>query len=339
MPRKVRNLLLALMVLSVLVLLPALFWFVARKPPASPLPNPNGYDDLLSAAASLNLYGDFENVSTFDPDSLRILVSTNKESLRLLRLGLTRPCSVPTESYVTNDAARSGLIRLKYLAEVLAAEGRLRAMDGQPTEAALDFADAIRLGNEISRGGLIIDRVFGVECEFLGYTSLAKLVPKFTREQARQVLNRLQTIDRTRVSWDEVQRNTARWNRYQMRGQLNPIFWARVWWASRGSNQMMAMKHNLAVAHTCLLETELALRVCQSERGRAPARLDDLVPDYLSIVPPDPFSGRSMVYRTQQTNWLLYSVGPDGVDDGGKKVGRWVFGAAAKGDLFYDSPF
>jgi hypothetical protein len=72
---------------------------------------------------------------------------------------------------------------------------------------------------------------------------------------------------------------------------------------------------------------------------RPPARLADLVTHYLSGVPQDPFTGQALIYRPQSTNWLLYSVGPDGVDDGGKPVGRSVSGAVPKGDMFYDSPY
>jgi hypothetical protein len=53
----------------------------------------------------------------------------------------------------------------------------------------------------------------------------------------------------------------------------------------------------------------------------------------------DPFSGRQMIYRPQGTNWLLYSVGEDGVDHGGKRVGSAVSGTATMCDLFYDSPY
>jgi hypothetical protein len=46
-----------------------------------------------------------------------------------------------------------------------------------------------------------------------------------------------------------------------------------------------------------------------------------------------------MIHRPQGTNWLLYSVGPDGVDDGGQRAGGSVSGAVPRGDLFYDSPY
>ena len=78
-----------------------------------------------------------------------------------------------------------------------------------------------------------------------------------------------------------------------------------------------------------------------------------LVPKYLRQVPSDPFRGHPLVFRPQGTNWLLYSVGPDRVDDGGKPMGPSNpgdiligFGGREsgsppvnKGDLFYDSPW
>ena len=68
-------------------MLTVVFLFVGRTSPPSPLPNPNGYDDFLKAAALLT--GNVGNASTLDHEGLRALVSTNAESLRLLRLGLT----------------------------------------------------------------------------------------------------------------------------------------------------------------------------------------------------------------------------------------------------------
>jgi hypothetical protein len=93
-------------------------------------------------------------------------------------------------------------------------------------------------------------------------------------------------------------------------------------------------------AHLRLLTAELAARCYRSDQGRAPSSLEQLVPKYLQRVPLDPFNrGRPMIFLPQGTNWLLYSVGEDGVDDGGKRVGRSVSGTVTKGDLFYDSPY
>jgi hypothetical protein len=46
-----------------------------------------------------------------------------------------------------------------------------------------------------------------------------------------------------------------------------------------------------------------------------------------------------MVYHREGANWLLYSVGEDGVDNGGDPVTPSVPGAVTKGDIFYNSPY
>jgi hypothetical protein len=89
------------------------------------------------------------------------------------------------------------------------------------------------------------------------------------------------------------------------------------------------------MAHERLLIAELALRGYQAEQGHPPARLDELAGKYFTLVPQDPFGIQPMVYRPQGTHWLLYSVGPDGVDNGGKPMGS---GPGLAGDMFLDSP-
>ena len=338
MPRKIRILLLASIVIFVLATLTVLFLFGDRTLPRAQLPNPNGYDDFLNAAALLT--GDLGNASALDHDGLRALVSTNAEALRLLRLGLSRSCSVPTDSAMRNvQGLMNDLANLKSLVRLLAQEGRLAEMDGRYADAAHSYLDAIHFGNEISRGGFIINRLVGIACEAIGDSPLAKLVQKLKRDEARSVLTELEKIDSAGITWDEVRRNEKRFAQYQLGKGFNPITWAMARWQSWRAVQKAEMRHKRIIAHVRLLIGELAVRCYQSEPGRVPARLDELVPNYLATVPLDPFSGHPLVYRPQGTNWLLYSVGEDGVDDGGKPVGRSVSGTVTRGDLFYDSPY
>jgi UDP:flavonoid glycosyltransferase YjiC (YdhE family) len=149
----------------------------------------------------------------------------------------------------------------------------------------------------------------------------------------------LEKIDSTGVTWEEIRRNENRYSRHQLRKGFNPITWVMALWQRRQTLQIAERKHNRVIAHERLMTAELALRCYQSEQGRLPSSLEQLVPEYLQQVPLDPFSGRPVIYHPQGTNWLLYSVGEDGVDDGGKRVGRSVSGTVTKGDLFYDSPY
>lgn len=63
----------------------------------------------------------------------------------------------------------------------------------------------------------------------------------------------------------------------------------------------------------------LAARRADREPGSPeyPERLDELVPRYLAGTPIDPFSGRPFIYERRGDGYLLYSVGSNGVDDGG----------------------
>jgi len=274
------------------------------------LPNPNGYDDFLKAAALLT--GDVDDASTLDHEALRALVFTNSESLRLLRLGLSRQCAVPIDSALTNVAGLLGdLTPLKRLARLLAAEGRLREMENQSADAARSYVDLICFGNDMSRGGFVITRLVGIACESIGCAPLEKLVPKLNLDQVHPVLRDLEKLDAGRVTWAEVQQSERRFMRYQLRKQFNPIVWVVGWRQTRQAVQQSETKHKKIVARERLLLAELALRCYQSDQGHPPARLDDLVTNYLSHVPEDPFSGQPLKYHAQGTNWLLQGVGPE----------------------------
>jgi hypothetical protein len=81
--------------------------------------------------------------------------------------------------------------------------------------------------------------------------------------------------------------------------------------------------HFRAIAMHRLAATALAIRLYEIHHGRRPASLDQLIPDYLPAVPADPFTpdGRPIGYRPHAPKPVLYSVGPDGIDDGGEYGG------------------
>jgi len=66
------------------------------------------------------------------------------------------------------------------------------------------------------------------------------------------------------------------------------------------------------------LQVAFALAAYRSDKGSYPAKLDDLAPKYLTSIPDDLFSGKSLIYRQTEKGYLLYSVGPNGKDDEGR---------------------
>ena len=61
----------------------------------------------------------------------------------------------------------------------------------------------------------------------------------------------------------------------------------------------------------------LALAAYRADHRAYPAKLAELSPKYLSEVPSDPCAGGPLQYRLSGGEYLLYSVGPNGKDDGG----------------------
>src|SRR5262249_49153376 len=160
----------------------------------------------------------------------------------------------------------------------------------------------------------------------------------------RPLLVQLQELDETSITWDEIARSESRFARSELAKYRNPIKLVMALLETRDMMRNARKRHDLAAARLRLITTEMALRCCLSENKAPPIGLELLVPQYLRRLPIDPFSGAALVYRPQGTNWLLYSIGPDGLDDGGKPISRKTdginFGGSqpvltnAKGDLF-----
>jgi hypothetical protein len=86
----------------------------------------------------------------------------------------------------------------------------------------------------------------------------------------------------------------------------------------------------------CQMATMLALRAFQLERGRYPTTLRELTPRYLKHVPIDPFGDTEPLrYENQGNTYLLYSIGPDGVDDGGRPIEA---GSGSRSTRYYILP-
>jgi len=65
----------------------------------------------------------------------------------------------------------------------------------------------------------------------------------------------------------------------------------------------------------------IAIKAFKNDTNNYPNSLNELVPNYLSLVPQDPFDGKSLKYST--TKKILYSVGEDMQDSGGSTGDDW----------------
>lgn len=292
------------------------------KPRTQVLPSPNGYPILLKAG--LSIISNPDGSIPTNHEVLKALVATNSQALQLLRVGLSYQCAVDTDALLANSLANdfSEIMTIKSLSPALLNEGLLAEMENRSADAARSYLDAIRLGNQMSHGGFIFSRLTGIAGERIGFNQLVKLLPKLDCLQLTPIIADLERVDQNTVDWDEVLENENRFLRSQLGSSFEAWKVIPELWLSRGVRRRTEQRHLLGVARLRLLIIELALRAYRCDQGQSPTSLISLVPKYLHSLPKDPFSGRTIAYRASGTNWVLYSVGPDGVDDGGKPVGK-----------------
>jgi hypothetical protein len=74
-----------------------------------------------------------------------------------------------------------------------------------------------------------------------------------------------------------------------------------------------------AIARLRTAHVALAVERYRLSAGRLPDRLADLVGDYLDAVPTDPFDGKDLRYKKLEAGFVVYSIGEDETDNGGKE--------------------
>ncbi len=296
MARPIAKALAGFVLVAFICLLFALFLALRNPNGTSPaLPNPNGYDDFRRAGSLIRKEDyDFTSVSG---EQLRTVVASNAEPLRLLRLGLTRPCRVPLESSVDGPHFK-GLPLLKRAAQLLVAEGRLAESEERFAAAADSYLTAIRMGQEVQRGGIMIDALVGIATESLGVAAAEKLVQHLEAAPCRNFAVALQTAEPLRESSRAVLQTEKIWAR-RMAGWRYPVYAVAAlinYKSTRLTEQRYIGRATTAQLRTRQLTTTLAARAYRLEKGQPPQSWADLVPGYLKSIPVDPSTGSNMVF-------------------------------------------
>jgi hypothetical protein len=299
MTLKIRNRLIALCILAFPFVV--LFGFLVSQvagplPPIQPLPNPNGYDDLVKAGKMV-VVNTAVNTTFYDKmgdAQLQEVVSADAEALALARTGLSNECRVPTQAY--NENHLSDLTNVKRLAQAFVAEGKLAEMENRPNDAAKSYLDAIHLGNQSVRGGALIDQLVGIAIESIGTSHLTNLVDQLNAKSCRETAATLETLDSQRQTWDEVMQQEHDWSRRTFPGLGNELARVMEHNSLEKSSQKAEQKFEDQQIKTRQLIISLAARAYELDKGKTPASPADLVPDYLKAVPQDPFTGTNMVY-------------------------------------------
>jgi len=321
--------------------LTALYWALLPPTvfPEVALPSPNGADDL----AMIDKKIDWTAIPTNDPDDVSDLVcgqfiETNAEPLRLLRACMEKPWMLKID-YFNYDYTWNHFEPFRNCCRLLLADARYQSALGRHDLAVQDYLDVVRWSLASGTGGLLIDDLLGTAYSQAGLAPLANELDTFDKPSQREIVFNLELLDGPREPLAAlIERDDLLDLAYA--GWVGRLMFHAERFATGGIepfHETAIRCHNRDDAMRRLLMTEAALRLFRSEHGRWPASLNELVPGLLSKVPPDPFSDRPLVYRRTDVGYLLYSVGGNGVDDGGQRA--TIFGAVQEqtGDLFFDA--
>jgi len=119
------------------------------------------------------------------------------------------------------------------------------------------------------------------------------------------------------LDWARMRRALAS-RPVERRGAVEHLTQFRQWFYPSYSDQFVILFQQIALRR--LTSTALAIALFQMDKGHLPVTLNELVPEYLPAIPADPFSpeGASIRYLPGAARPLLYSIGPDGLDNGGE---------------------
>jgi hypothetical protein len=95
---------------------------------------------------------------------------------------------------------------------------------------------------------------------------------------------------------------------YRMIGGLQPNFHASFLREASLEAMMLATRAGLAC------------KIYRNKTGHYPENLEALVPDILPEIPIDPFTGKPLVFKRQSGKLLIYSLGSNQKDDGGRST-------------------
>ena len=87
------------------------------------------------------------------------------------------------------------------------------------------------------------------------------------------------------------------------------------------THKYLVVEQLSAIARLRATQTALAIelwRAAKESPTSAPEKLDELVPQFLAQIPADPFDGKPLRYARQKAGYIVYSLGPSGVDNGGQ---------------------
>ena len=272
---------------AVLVIAVAAFLLFRPNPTVPPYPVPNGLDDLMHAASSIQaLPGGSFDTDPKTPEERLSLLASNAPALELVRTGLSREIRIPTTNDLTSSLALDQAAALKRVARLVAIESRSARDRGDATNALGSALTLFDLSNQGTKGGLVIHGLVGVAIRSMACRAMEDVLglenPTVCRMAAQSMFEKA-TNAPTAADYLASERQ---WRRTlpvgtQLGGHLEALMVGNV----RKGEEKFIQRVNQQRQIEAVLLRDLAATAFRLEHGRAATNWNELVPDYLPEIP------------------------------------------------------
>lgn len=320
----------ALLLLAALMAIPpAFFYFRLITPipiPASKTSDANGWMDIVAAGRMAENSSTSSTIAFYDlasPTQLAAAVKALTPAYQRLDRGLRKEVFCPLE-YSQEDLDVEAITHQRTLARAVAGRGRLAEIEQRFQDAADSYLQIVRFGFAARRGGLMVDSLVGTACAGVGRARLYDCHEQLPPSDCLAIASALEQMEQqaepaaTFVYRDRIwEQHAFGWHGH-LQQIIDDIAPSDLGFGTAGFVDMCVRER----AEMRLLRTTLAIHAWRVTTGDLPDSLDQLVPKYLNEIPIDPMSPNRtrLRYKRGDDSYLLYSVGYDGVDDGGEPL-------------------
>ena len=160
---------------------------------------------------------------------LLALAAENETTFKLVKLGISKPCSVPDIT--------SNFDHLAYLA-VFRHVARLEVLDAKVKESSGDFAgayqnyfDTFKLGQAVATNGVLINGLVGIAIDTIALRAMWPTIDSLSETQLQVVMGELEVASNNAVSYAAVMKQENQvmsfmMEKFSQRGYAYDVMWA-----------------------------------------------------------------------------------------------------------------
>lgn len=208
-------LLYGIILMVVVIAIAALVFVINNRPvtvsvPTPKMPSPNGWDDFVKAGEMIKQINHQGPEYDYPPRQwsvaeLKSFVKANEPAFVVFRQGLAKPyLHPPIRSNRDLDESVLDTGKIRRLGWELTGESQYYSTIGEYEKAANSTLDAIELGVTILRGGSFFTGSAGEATEIIGFKHFNKIIAKLDSNALSHVAQRMEKIQRKRVSFSDM---------------------------------------------------------------------------------------------------------------------------------------